>query len=129
VTLSVVVLGFAVVLLVVVAESLYRRRLSEAWAAVWAGAAMVALVLGVARPLVDRFATSLGFAFGTSLVFAVAIVFLVIVCIRLSMKVTQLGVRIEQLAQELALTELASGDDTGRPDDDHGDGDDDREPR
>jgi hypothetical protein len=108
VTLSLVVLGFALILLAVVAESLYRRRLSEGWAALWAGAAVVALILGLSRPLVDRFATSLGFALGTSLVFALAIVFLIIVCINLSMKVSQLSLRVEQLAQELALAELAA---------------------
>lgn len=98
------VVGFlAIVLAVVVVEALRRRRLSEGWALLWIGVAVAGLVLGLARPLVDRLSTSLGIAYGTSLVFALAIVFLVVVCINLSMQVSRLNRRVELLAEEVAL--------------------------
>lgn len=101
--LQLVIGVFALLLAVVVIEALRRRRLSEGWALLWIGVAIAALVLGLARPLVDRLSTSLGIAFGTSLVFAVAIVFLIVVCINLSMQVSRLNRRVEILAEELAL--------------------------
>ncbi len=101
--LQIVIGVFALLLAVVVIEALRRRRLSEGWALLWIGVAIAALVLGLARPLVDRLSTSLGIAFGTSLVFAVAIVFLIVVCINLSMQVSRLNRRVEILAEELAL--------------------------
>jgi hypothetical protein len=101
--LQIVIGIFALLLAVVVVEALRRRRLSEGWALLWIGVAIAALVLGLARPLVDRLSTSLGIAFGTSLVFAVAIVFLIVVCINLSMQVSRLNRRVEILAEELAL--------------------------
>lgn len=98
------VVGFlAIVLAVVVIEALRRRRLSEGWALLWIGVAVAGLVLGLARPLVDRLSTSLGIAYGTSLVFALAIIFLVVVCINLSMQVSRLNRRVEVLAEEIAL--------------------------
>lgn len=98
------VVGFlALVLAVVVIEALRRRRLSEGWALLWIGVAVAGLVLGLARPLVDRLSTTLGIAYGTSLVFALAIVFLTVVCINLSMQVSRLNRRVEILAEEVAL--------------------------
>lgn len=101
--LQFVVLVIAVALALVVVEALRRRRLSEGWALLWIGVALAGVALVVARPLVDRFAESLGIAYGTSLVFSLAIVFLLVVCINLSVQVSRLNQRVERLAQELAL--------------------------
>ena len=101
--LQIVVAVLALLLAVVVVEALRRRRLSEGWALLWIGVAVAGLVLVLARPLVDRLSTSLGIAYGTSLVFAVGIVFLVVVCINLSMQVSRLNRRVELLAEEVAL--------------------------
>lgn len=115
--LQIVVGVLALVLAVVVIEALRRRRLSEGWALLWIGVAIAGLVLGLARPLVDRLSTSLGIAYGTSLVFALAIVFLMVVCINLSMQVSRLNRRVELLAEELALSSIdeppASSDASG----------------
>ena len=70
--LQFVVGALAVVLAVVVVEALRRRRLSEGWAMLWIGVAFSGFLLVLARPLIDRLSASLGIAYGTSLVFAVA---------------------------------------------------------
>lgn len=101
--LEVFVLVTAVILLVLTLEVVRRRRFSDSYALLWIGVGVGALVLGVARPFVDRFSESLGLAYGISLVFTLAFVFLLVVCINLSMHVSQLESRVESLAGEVAL--------------------------
>ncbi len=101
--LAVVVLFAAVVLMVFTVEVLRRRRLSESYALLWLGVGLGALALGLARPLVDRVSSALGIAYGTSLVFGVALLFLLAVCINLSIHVSDLESRVESLAEEVAL--------------------------
>ena len=113
--MQVVVAVLALILAAVVVEALRRRRLSEGWALLWIAVAVTGVILGVARPLVDRLSASLGIVYGTSLVFALAIVFLVVVCINLSMQVSRLNRRVEILAEEVALANL-EGVERGNPD-------------
>lgn len=101
--LEVVVLVAALLLMVFTLEVLRRRRLSESYAILWLGVGLGALVLGLARPLVDRASSALGIAYGTSLVFGVALLFLLAVCINLSIHVSKLESRVESLAEEVAL--------------------------
>ena len=99
-----------VVILAVVIEVVRRRRLSESYALLWIGVAVVGALLALARPLVDRLSNEVGIVYGTSLVFALAILFLLIVCINLSMHVSRLEQRVEALAQELALRDVQGGE-------------------
>jgi hypothetical protein len=101
--LEVVVLVAAVLLMVFTIEVLRRRRLSESYALLWLGVGLGALVLGLARPAVDRVSQALGIAYGTSLVFGVGLLFLLAVCINLSIHVSKLETRVETLAEEVAL--------------------------
>jgi len=100
--LEIMLLVLAFGLLVFTVE-IVRRRLSENYAIAWMLVALVGVALGLARPLVDRLSKSLGIAYGTSLVFALAILFLVGVCINLSMHVSKLESRLETLAREAAF--------------------------
>ena len=108
--LEFVLLIAVVVILGVVVEVVRRRRLSESYALLWIGVAVVGTLLALARPLVDRLSNAIGIVYGTSLVFALAILFLLIVCINLSMHVSRLEQRVEVLAQELALRDVRGGD-------------------
>lgn len=109
--LEVVLLIAVVIILGVVVEVVRRRRLSENYALLWIGVAVVGALLALARPLVDRLSNAIGIVYGTSLVFALAILFLLIVCINLSMHVSRLEQRVEVLAQELALSDVKGGED------------------
>lgn len=101
--LEVVVLLTAVLLLGTIIEIVRRRRLSENWAMLWMAVAVGVLLMGLARPVIDRFSEAVGISYGTSLIFAVAIVFLILVCISLSMHVSRLEEKLESLAEEIAL--------------------------
>ena len=93
----------ALLLLGFIVEVVRRRRLSEAYALLWIAVGMGVLLLGVLRPLVDRLSRLVGVSYGASLVFGVAVVFLVVVCVNLSMHVSRLEEKVQTLAEEVAL--------------------------
>ncbi len=111
--LELVLLAGVLVLLGVVIEVVRRRRLSESYALLWIGVAVAGILLALARPLIDRLSTAVGIVYGTSLVFALAILFLIIVCINLSMHVSRLEQRLDLLAQELALRHVKGEPEVG----------------
>ena len=107
--LQIFVISLGVALLIVVIEVVRRRRLSEGYALLWIAVGIGGVLLGIARPLIDRFSDSLGVSYGANLVFAGVFVFLIVVCINLSMHVSKLEDQVTSLAEELALTRGPQG--------------------
>lgn len=107
--LQIFVISLGVALLIVVIEVVRRRRLSEGYALLWIAVGIGGVLLGFARPLIDRFSDSLGVSYGANLVFAGVFVFLIVVCINLSMHVSKLEDQVTSLAEELALTRGQGG--------------------
>lgn len=114
----------SVVLLVVIVEFVRRRKLRESFALLWLFAGFGGLVIALGRPAVDWLSNELGIAYGTSLVFTFAILFLLAVCMYLSLHVSRLSSRVELLAEEVAFlkgvtppagTAGATGPDDGGP--------------
>ena len=70
-----------------------------------ANAAMqpLGIVLSIARPLIDDLAEEIGVRYGPTLIFTGAVLFLLFVCMNLSMHVSRLTERSEILAEELTL--------------------------
>ncbi len=101
--LEVVMLVASLLLLGFIVEVVRRRRLSEGYALLWIAVGVGVLVLGVARPLIDRISRLVGVSYGASLVFGVAIVLLVVVCVNLSMHVSRVEDKVQILAEEVAL--------------------------
>jgi Uncharacterized conserved protein (DUF2304) len=60
-------------------------------------------VLSLARALVDKFARAVGVSYGPTVIFLAAILFLLFVCIQLSLEVSRLRDRTTLLAQEVGL--------------------------
>lgn len=114
--LELFVLLVATVNLLVVLEFVRRRKLAESFALLWSAVAVGGLVLVVARPWIDGFAEWAGVEAGTSVVFSLAILFLIVVSVYLSMHITALEEKVELLAEEVALLRGAQPpDDTGAP--------------
>jgi hypothetical protein len=67
VNLQIFVIGLGVALLIVVIEVVRRRRLSEGYALLWIAVGIGGVLLGIARPLIDRFSDSLGVSYGANL--------------------------------------------------------------
>jgi hypothetical protein len=101
--LEVFVLVVAAINMLVVLEFVRRRKLAESFALLWSAVAVGGLLLVVTRPLIDRFAEWAGVEAGTSVVFSLAILFLVVVSVYLSMHITTLEEKVELLAEEVAL--------------------------
>ena len=118
-TLEIVLGVTALLLFVVIFEALRRRRLSENFALFWIGVGVAAVVLAFARPLIDSLSDAIGVSYGPTLVFAAFAVFLVIVCLSLSMHISRLEKRVEILAQQLALRDALqpTEDVSARPND------------
>lgn len=87
----------------VVVEFVRRRKLAESFAVLWISVGLLGIVLSVARPLVDHLAEGIGVRYGPALIFSGAILFLLFVCMNLSMHVSRLTERSEILAEELTL--------------------------
>ena len=99
-----------VAVLAFVLELLRRRKLQEKYAILWLVVALVIVPLAFFPRLLDTVATSLGIAYGVSLVLFLAIVFLLLVCMHLSWEVSRLEEEGRTLAEEIALirTEMRS---------------------
>jgi hypothetical protein len=111
--LQLFVLIVALVNVAVVVEFVRRRKLRESFALLWIAVGVSGVVLSLARPLFDTVARAVGVAYGPSLVFALALLFLVFVCMSLSLHVSRLEARTEILAEEIAFLRAAR-----RPEDD-----------
>lgn len=101
--LVVFVAAVAVVNVAVVIEFVRRRKLGEGFALLWIGVGVLGIVLSIARPLIDDLAEEIGVRYGPTLIFTGAILFLLFVCMNLSMHVSRLTERSEILAEELTL--------------------------
>lgn len=97
----VLIIGFANV--AVVLEFVRRRKLAESFALLWMVVAIGGLLLVLARPLIDRFSSKVGVDAGTSIVFSLAILLLLVVSMYLSVHITSLEDKVEALAEELAV--------------------------
>ncbi len=105
--LFLVLLGLT--LFAVVIEFVRRRKLTESFVLIWTGVAFGGLLLVVARPFIDSFSEWLGVESGTSVLFALAITFVLVLTLYLSMHLTKAEKRIERLAEEVALLRGVSG--------------------
>ena len=115
--LEIFVILVALGVLVFVIEVVRRRRLSEGYALLWIAVGFAGVLLGLSRHLIDRLSDSVGVSYGANLVFAGVFLFLLIVCINLSMHVSKLEDQVSTLAEELALTRgpQVSGDGQADP--------------
>ena len=93
----------AVAQLVFVFEFVRRRKLLESFALLWMTVGFGGVALVVLRPVIDDLADAVGIAYGASLVLALGIAFLLLVCMSLSLHVSRLESRVEVLAAEVAF--------------------------
>jgi hypothetical protein len=101
--LDVTMLVLALLNVFAILELVRRRRLHEKYALLWLSVGFFGIVLSLGRSVVDRFAHAVGVAYGPTVIFLFAILFLLFVCIQLSLEVSRLRYRTVRLAQEVAL--------------------------
>jgi hypothetical protein len=101
--LVVFVSTIAIVNVAVVIEFVRRRKLGENFALLWIGVGVLGILLSVLRPVIDNFASDLGVRYGPTLIFTGAILFLLFVCMNLTMHISRLTERSEILAEEITF--------------------------
>jgi hypothetical protein len=100
-TVLTAVTGLAV--LVTIFELVRRRQLREKYALLWAIVGIVVIPLALFPRLLDTVSHSVGIASGVSLVLFLGLVFLLLVCIHLSLEVSHLEEETRTLAEDIAL--------------------------
>lgn len=95
----------AVVLLVLVLELVRSRRLQERYAILWLLTGLVLLVLSIWSSAIQALSDLVGIAYPPALLFAVSLVFVVIVLLHYSTVISRLAQQNVALAQSLALLE------------------------
>lgn len=112
-----VAIAAAGALLVVVVALVYRGRLREDYAAIWLGVAVLALGLAIWQEGLRAIARLFDSVTLTAPVFLLAIGFLAIISLRLTVRLSDHDRRLKRIAQELALlspqVEEASADRSG----------------
>lgn len=92
------------VLLTLVVELVRRRKLREEYAWLWLLAAVAAPAVVVGWPLVRQFTRLVGADEPVSVLYLGALVFLMVVNIHYSTKISRLTEQVKELAQAIALT-------------------------
>ena len=85
---------------------LRTRRIKEKYAGIWIALAIAVVVLGVFPQLAYTLARAVGVQTPVNLLFALAFVVLLAVCIQLSSEITRLEENTRTLAEEIALLRL-----------------------
>ncbi|PZR54343.1 DUF2304 domain-containing protein [Xylanimonas oleitrophica] len=108
-------LTMCVLLVVFLLQLLRRRWIREKYAGIWIVLAVGVAVLGAFPQLAVRVSRLAGVEVPANLVFATAIVTLLVVCIQLSVGVSQLDEKVRTLTEEVAILRLQVEASTLRP--------------
>lgn len=100
---SVVVVILAIAFAAVVFELVRRRRLSEKYALLWIGIAVVVVLMGVFTNALSALARLTGIAYPPSALFMVAIIVLLLLILQLFTVVSRLTSDVTRLLQEVAI--------------------------
>jgi len=96
-------IGLTVVILVAIVLLLRSRRLKEKYAALWMVVGLVCIVLAAWPSLLTHLANLVGVQVPANLLFALAILLLLAVCLHLSLEVSNQEDKIRRLAEEAAI--------------------------
>ena len=105
-------LGFAI--LAAIGLLVYRRRLTEERAALWLVAGLLIFVLSVSGALQRMLGALLGYKNVPATIIALGVLFLLAICLDLSVQVTRLTRRAKNVSQEQALLEHSVTEMEGR---------------
>lgn len=101
----VVFLGLSLVLLMVVLELVRRRMLRVEYSWLWIAACLTTIVLILRYDLLVRLTGLVGAVVPTSTLFFLCILYLALLCLHYSIRISGLTHQVKDLAQELALLE------------------------
>ena len=96
-------LGFAI--LALIALLVFRKKLTKERAAIWLAAGLLIFILSISGALQRRLGGLLGSKNVPATILAVGVLFLLAICLDLSIQVTRVSRRAKNVSQEQALLE------------------------
>ena len=108
-------LGACLVLVLFLVVLLRRRQLREKYAITWLSVGVAVSIFGAFPRTVETLARWTGVQTGSNLLFALALVVLLLVCIQLSAEITTLEEETRTLVEEVALLRLDMERSLARP--------------
>lgn len=96
-------IAIALAYLLFIARLVRRKQLREKYAMLWMGVGMVVVLVSVSRGPMDRLARAIGISYGPSVLFLLAIMFLMAVVAHLSWELSRVEEQTRRLAEEIAL--------------------------
>lgn len=103
---QVVALAISVGVLALIVELIRRRRLREEYSVLWFATGLGILILATSYDLLVGLTELIGAVLPTSTLFFFALVFLFLVSLQFSVRISTLDNRVKELAQKLALREV-----------------------
>lgn len=101
--ITILAIGTSVVMLFYILEMVRRRRLQEEYSILWLAGSVVILVLSLKRDWLEGISRVFGVVYPPSLLFVVAIFFILLILIHFSITVSKLYQMNKKMAQEIAL--------------------------
>ena len=92
-------------LLLLIIELVRRRKLKEEYSALWLLAGVLIVVFGLVHSLLAWVTRFIGAGWTSSTLFFFGILFVVLLCLQFSVKISTLENRLKNLAQQMALLE------------------------
>ena len=102
---QIVALIVSIALLVLIVELVRRRRLREEYSVLWILTAVGIFALAVWYDLLVSLTHLIGAMLPTSTLFFFSLLFLVLLCLQFSVRISKLDEQVKELAQTLALRE------------------------
>lgn len=102
---TILAIALAVGVLIVVVELVRKRKLREEYSILWVGTTVVLFVLAVKQDLIIELSKLFGAADSSSTLFFLALVFLMLLCLQFSVRMSKLTFRNKALTQRIALLE------------------------
>ena len=103
---KIVALLISFFILVIIVELVRRRRLREEYSVLWIFTGIAIVVLAFSYGLLQRITEFIGAGLPTSTLFFFALIFLILVSLQFSVKVSDLSNQVKTLAQRVALLEV-----------------------
>lgn len=100
---QIIAIGISVIIFVSVIELIRRNHLKERYSLIWLATAIVMIIFSVWRSLLDVIAGAIGIYYAPSLLFLLAIGFLILLLLNHSVAVSSLTKKNERLAQEIGI--------------------------
>ena len=106
----------AVTIFIVILELVRRRKLREEYSWLWLLTGGIIFILALWHGLLLRITHLLGAVLPTSTLFFCAIIFIVLLCLQFSVRISKLTDQVKNLAQELTIlkAEIKQKEDTAR---------------